>query len=63
MIIVKKDESLDSALRRFKKETIKSGTLLELKKREYYMSPSQKRRAKSKEAQKRIRKKTKVKLY
>lgn len=63
MIIVRKDETLDSALRRFKKETIKSGTLIELRKREYYMSPSQKRRAKSKEAQKRIKKKTKVKLY
>ena len=26
-VIVKKDESIDSALRRFKKEMIKSGTL------------------------------------
>ena len=33
-IIVKKGESLDSALRRFKKEVVKNGTLQELRKRE-----------------------------
>ena len=45
-IIVKKGESLDSALRRFKKEVLKNGTLQELRKREYYVAPSAKRRLK-----------------
>ena len=31
-VILKKDESIDSALRRFKKEMVKSGTLQELRK-------------------------------
>lgn len=62
--IVKKDESIDSALRRFKKEMVKSGTLQELRKREYYIAPSAKRRLKHKAAMKRVRKKqAKVKLY
>ena len=45
-IIVKKGESLDSALRRFKKEVVKNGTLQELRKREYYVARSAKRRLK-----------------
>ena len=45
-IIVKKGESLDSALRRFKKEVVKNGTFQELRKREYYVAPSAKRRLK-----------------
>ena len=63
-IIVKKDESVDSALRRFKKEMMKSGTLQELRKREYYVAPSAKRRIKHEAAVKRAKKKqAKVKLY
>lgn len=63
-IIVKKDESIDSALRRFKKEQLKAGTLQELRKREYYLAPSAKRRAKHEAALKRAKKKqAKVKLY
>lgn len=56
-IIVRKDETLDSALRRFKKETAKSGIMLELRKREYYLAPSAKRRAKHDAALKRAKKK------
>jgi small subunit ribosomal protein S21 len=63
-IIVKKDESIDSALRRFKKEQLKAGTLQELRKREYYVAPSAKRRLKHEAAMKRAKKKqAKVKLY
>ena len=63
-IIVKKDESIDSALRRFKKEVAKNGPLQELRKREYYLAPSAKRRAKHEAAMKRAKKKqAKVKLY
>jgi small subunit ribosomal protein S21 len=49
-IRVKPDESLDSALRRFKRATAKSGTLAEVRKREFYQSPSVKRRKKSEAA-------------
>lgn len=57
-------ETLDSMLRRFKKETLKSEVLKDLKKHEFYMSPSEKRRRKSAEAQKRLKKKqAKQKMY
>ena len=49
-IRVKPDESLDNALRRFKRSCAKSGVLSELRKRECYESPSVKRRKKSEAA-------------
>ena len=49
-IRVKDNESLDSALRRFKRSCAKSGVLSELRKREHYESPSVKRRKKSEAA-------------
>lgn len=64
MVIVRKEESIDSALRRFKKECAKAGIALELKKRSYYVAPSEKRRLKSEAARKRAKKKlAKQKLY
>ena len=51
-IRVKDNESLDSALRRFKRSCAKSGVLSELRKRECYESPSVKRRKKSEAARK-----------
>ena len=60
----KPGETLDSMLRRFKKETLKSEVLKELRKREFYMTPSEKKRKKSAEAQKRMKKKqAKQKMY
>ena len=47
-----KNESLDNALRRFKKTCQKSGILSELRKREFYDKPSVKRKKKSIEARK-----------
>ena len=52
-IRVKEGESLDSALRRFKRQTVKDGTLTELCKREHYEKPSVKRKKKSEAARKR----------
>jgi small subunit ribosomal protein S21 len=43
-IHVKDNESLDSALKRFKRSCAKAGVLVELRKKEYYQSPSVKRR-------------------
>ena len=52
-IRVKENESLDSALRRFKRQCAKSGVLSELRKREHYEKPSVKRKKKSEAARKR----------
>ena len=46
-------ESLDSALRRWKKSCARSGVLAEVRKREHYEKPSVKRKKKSEAARKR----------
>ena len=50
---VKGNESLDSALARFKRQGARSGVLSELRKREHYEKPSVKRKKKSEAARKR----------
>ncbi len=52
-IRVKENESLDSALRRFKRSCAKAGVLSEVRKREHYEKPSVKRKKKSEAARKR----------
>ena len=52
-IRVKENETLDSALRRFKRQCVKSGVLTELRKRECYEKPSVKRKKKAEAARKR----------
>ena len=49
---LREGESLDNALRRFKRNCAKAGVLSELRKREHYESPSIKRRKKSEAARK-----------
>ena len=51
-IRIKDNESLDSALRRFKRQCAKSGVLQEVRKREHYEKPSVKRKKKSEAARK-----------
>ena len=51
-VIVKENETLDSALRRFKRNCAKAGIQQEIRKREHYESPSVKRRKKSEAARK-----------
>jgi len=48
-----KTESIDSALRRFKRSCQKSGVMSEVRKREHYEKPSVKRKKKSEAARKR----------
>jgi len=48
-----KDETLDAALRRFKRQCQKSGILAEVRKREHYDKPSVRRKKKSEAARKR----------
>lgn len=50
---VRKNESLDQALRRFKRTIAKDGVLAEVKKRKHYDKPSVKRKKKSEAARKR----------
>jgi len=50
---VGKNESLDSALRRFKKQVRMTGVLSEVRKREQYEKPSVRRKKKSEAARKR----------
>ena len=48
-------ETIDKALRRFKKECQKTGILSELRKREYYEKPSVKKRRKMEAARRKQR--------
>lgn len=52
-ITVHENESLDDALRRFKRNVSRSGTLRESRKREFYEKPSVRRKKKSEAARKR----------
>ena len=54
---LKDNESIDSALKRFKRNCAKAGVLSDLRKKEYYQSPSVKRRKKSEAARKNKNKK------
>ena len=47
---IKENESLDNALRRFKRQTAKDGVIQEVRKRELYEKPSVKRKKKSEAA-------------
>lgn len=55
------EETIDSMLKRFKKEMLKSELMKDIRKREYYVSPGEKKRIKAKEAQKKFNKKNAVK--
>ncbi|MEG0297854.1 MAG: 30S ribosomal protein S21 [Clostridium sp.] len=52
-IKVGENETLENALRRFKKKCANSGVLSEVRKREHYEKPSVKRKKKSEAARKR----------
>lgn len=50
---VRKNESLEDALRRFKRTVSKEGTLAEVRRRKYYEKPSVRRKKKSEAARRR----------
>lgn len=52
---VGENESLDSALKRFKEQCRKAGVLSEVRKREHYEKPSVKRKKKAEAARRRRR--------
>jgi small subunit ribosomal protein S21 len=49
IIKAKKDEPAASIIRRFKKQVLQDGVLKDLKKKEYYIKPSQLRKEQKKE--------------
>lgn len=52
-IRVRENESIDNALKRFKRDCARNGVLQEVRKREHYEKPSVKRKKKSEAARKR----------
>ena len=54
-IEVRKEESIDKALKKFKSKIRKEGILEEMKRREFYEKPSQRRRREKAQAVKRER--------
>ena len=52
-VVIRDNETLDSALRRFKRSCAKAGIMQEIRKREHYEKPSVKRKKKSEAARKR----------
>ncbi len=51
-VVLKENEMLDDALRRFKRQVSRNGTLAEARKREYYVKPGVKRKLKQEAARK-----------
>ena len=47
--VVKENETIEDALRRFKRDVSRSGTLAEARKREYYLKPSVSKKLKQKQ--------------
>ncbi len=54
LIKVRDDESLENALKRFKRKCEKSGILTEIKKRQHYEKPSVKKKRKALAARKKL---------
>ncbi|MCZ6480050.1 MAG: 30S ribosomal protein S21 [candidate division NC10 bacterium] len=59
-VIVREDESFESALRRFKKQLEKAGVLSEMRRREHYEKPSVRRKKKALAVRKKLLKKMRV---
>ena len=61
---MRKGESIDGALRRFKRECERDGVLTEIKKREHYEKPSEKRKRLAQQSEKRRRRlKMKMRMF
>ena len=57
-VIIGKNETIDNALRRFKKMVEREGILAEIKKRNYYEKPSERKKKRARAARIRSMKKT-----
>ncbi len=56
-IVIQEGESLENALRRFKRKVQQEDIIKEIKKHSYYLKPGEKKRTKAALARKRARKK------
>ena len=56
-VVVDEGESIESALKRFKRRVQQEAIIKEIKKHSYYMKPGEKRRVKQALSRKRLRKK------
>ena len=56
-VIIQEGESLENALRRFKRKVQQADIIKEIKKHSYYLKPGEKKRVKAALARKRSRKK------
>jgi small subunit ribosomal protein S21 len=56
-VVIQEGESLENALRRFKRKVQQEDIIKEIKKHSYYLKPGEKRRTKQALARKRARKK------
>ncbi len=54
-VVLRPNESQDSLLRRFRKKVIRNRVMTEVRKRRWYMSPSQQRRLAKKKAIRRMK--------
>ena len=54
-IKLRDNESIEEALKRFKRECDRNGIIQEIKRREYYESPSMRRKRKSQEARRKMK--------
>jgi small subunit ribosomal protein S21 len=59
-VVIEIDESLESALKRFKKQCEKAGLLSEVKKRQHYEKPSARRKRKALAARKNAQRRERV---
>ncbi len=55
-IRLRDEESIEEALRRFKHECERSGILKDIKRREFYVAPSVKKKLKAQEIRRKLRK-------
>ncbi len=53
--VVRENESLDDALRRFKRQVSRTGTLAEARKREFYVKPGLRENQKSEAAKNKVK--------
>ncbi len=58
-VIVEEDESLESALKRFKRKVQQEAIIKEIKKHSVYFKPGERRRMKEAQARKRMRRRLK----
>lgn len=60
VVIIQEGESLESALRRFKRKVQQEDIIKDIKKHSYYLKPGEKKRVKQALARKRNRKRTRT---